>query len=1464
MDSAFKNLSLGIAGYFSVGAIRSFITELINVRGEFQKTEIAFSTMLRSEGKAAELMGQMVDLAANTPFSLQEVSAGAKQLLAFQIPANQVVDTLTRMGNIAAGLGVPLSRINLVYGQVKAKGKLMGDDLRQFTEAGIPMVAELAKKFNTTTGAITEMVSAGKIGFKDVQDVLFNMTNEGGMFFNLMEKQSKSLSGQVSNLGDTWDQMLNKIGEGQQGILTDGIQGLTYLVEHYEDVGKAILTLIEIYGAYRAALIFTSALQTRIAAPAIIQGFANLIKMIRGATVAQTALNTASLANPYVLLGTAIVALIAIVYNYKTELGELIGIIEKQSVAQKAQQAVTEAYNNSFGKGVAATKANISQLIAIIRNESSSLEQRKQAYERLIAIDPEFRGTLDAQYKSTFRLGNALEYVTGKIDAFAMAQAKVAASRKVLEESFEESFKAGGLKTQVMDADEEAKKWRKLDEEARKAGKASLDYNRKAFAAEQKRDALAEKWREQQSTANSKTALSNAIIRNNNKEISQKEKQLQLLEKEIKLGKMNGEALQLKKKQADKLRYELSGFKPEVIPEEEIAPATGAKKGTQRWYEEEVQRLEEANKNLVPQTKQWIANHALIEKYNKIINYNKAKPDNRQLAEIFPDGSIKKLEQDAQLITDALQRVENGVVKLRKLDKYGNDKDDKGNTLYTGEKVTKEEAMRRLAEINARLAAKRREIEVKTFEEDIIETKRQIEVKDKLLKSGYSKETTDEMFPKVKDLTFLQYLNNLGKSLETVKGIDAAENLIKLKSVLADYTGEATFIDKINKQIDEFKVKFKGDELFEKLEVFKNANEEGTTGDELNSKNILVKKAQDEELERQKTAYRNLLDQNTAFAQKKIQIEKETADAIKKINADVNLTPDQKKFTAGSVDRKSKEEISQLAVDELTQSQAWMSLYGNIEELTAYQMDILLKELEAKQGSLSKLLTPVDFKILLKNFRDVKDRISEENPFLGLFNSLQDLFTSFGEKSEVAGEESYNAFEKASKGIKSTSKAAKGILDTLSPIREYLSDAANDAIDFIGQVATVGIASMEVIGQTAKLVNTTITKATFSNWITALIQIIYTAIKAIISLFSWIAGNKTKKINREIKSWQAAVDDLKTSYEELQTVIEKTAGEAQLSMQRGLIQNLQEQQKILEQMRAAESKKKKADQQKIATYTNDIREINNQIQQLADDFKASVLTTDFKDLADNLATALIEAFGKGEDAALSFEKVADEVMKNAVVNALKIKFIQPVAEEFVDKLYASMGFGGTGGATANQSALKQQYEAAIADLDAKLKNANSLNAVALNSTKTYYQELLKKLNADIAANAMSGAFDGLSQEEIDLLKNDYKNDPRIQGFLDGIKNINELFDTTFEAAEGMKGGFKGITEKTAGALEAQFNAVRINIGAIFQLMKKNHIVGNAQTVLLSQIEVNTRNLHQIRKDISELNQKTKGKLAGLP
>ncbi|STC95568.1 hypothetical protein [Chryseobacterium carnipullorum] len=537
-----------------------------------------------------------------------------------------------------------------------------------------------------------------------------------------------------------------------------------------------------------------------------------------------------------------------------------------------------ESYNTSFGKGVAATKASVSQLIAIIRNENSSLEQRKQAYDRLIAIDPTFRGTLDAQYRSTRRLGDALEYVTGKIDAFAMAQAKAAAARKYLEESFEEQFKAGALKTQVLDADAEAKRLRKLSDDAEKSGKASLDLLRKAIDAENKRGALSKKWREQQNIANEKGSISNTIIRNNNTEIAQKEKQLSLLEKEIKLGKLSGEVLELKKKQADKIKYELSGFKPEVITEEEDkAPNLG-------WAGKIKAQIDELEAQLDSAPTQAAYNKikAKIKELNALLN-PKNKNDNKQLAELFPEDSIKDLERDAQLITDALQTIENGVVKIRKLDKYGNDKDKKGNPLLTGEIVSVDEALRRRAEINARLDAKRKEIEVRSFEEEIKETKRQIDVRDELLRSGYSKETVDEMFPKVKDKSFLQYLNDLSDSLQKVQSKESGENLVKLQSILSDYRGSETFIENVNKQIEVFKSKFAGDELIDKLEGFKKATFENTTGEEKNAKNIAITKAQQAEVDRQKNLYQEFLNEEASFQKKKTLIQQKWD----KIRADI-------------------------------------------------------------------------------------------------------------------------------------------------------------------------------------------------------------------------------------------------------------------------------------------------------------------------------------------------------------------------------------------------------------------------------------------------------------------------------------------------------------------------------------------------------------------------------------------------
>lgn len=262
LTQSFKTMTSAAVAYFSMNTATGFVGDLIQIRGEYQKTEIAFKTMLGSQEQANELMKQSIDLAAKSPFNMREVAEGAKQLLAFDIPANEVIDTLRRMGDISAGVKKPLSQIQLVFGQVGAKGKLMGDDLRQFTEAGIPMVKELAEKFNVTTGEIYQMVSAGKVGFNDVKEVLFNLTNEGGRFYNLMEEQSKSLAGQYANLEDAIEQMFNKMGKSSEGVLSSGLSSVTFLVEHYSELLDVLGGIITMYGSYKAAVMLVSATES--------------------------------------------------------------------------------------------------------------------------------------------------------------------------------------------------------------------------------------------------------------------------------------------------------------------------------------------------------------------------------------------------------------------------------------------------------------------------------------------------------------------------------------------------------------------------------------------------------------------------------------------------------------------------------------------------------------------------------------------------------------------------------------------------------------------------------------------------------------------------------------------------------------------------------------------------------------------------------------------------------------------------------------------------------------------------------------------------------------------------------------------------------------------------------------------------------------------------------------------------
>lgn len=309
IDDVISNIqnSMNIAiGGWSIG---KFVNQMMQVRGQFQQTEMAFKTMLQSEEKADALMKQLIRTAAITPFGVEDVTEGAKQLLAFNVAAEDVNKTLIELGDVAAGMGMNLKDLVMLYGTTIAKGKMDTMDLYQFLNRGIPIADEIAKVMGLdVTNAIEEVqkqIKAGKVTSDIFIQAMQSMTAEGSKFGGLMEAQSKAITGQISNIEDAIEQMFNDLGKSQEGVINTGLGVVSTLVENWETVGKVLMTVVAAYGAYKAAVIVLTAIEKTRIAIGTAQAFLSLTKEVTSAKDAMLLFNMATSANPLgLLLGT--------------------------------------------------------------------------------------------------------------------------------------------------------------------------------------------------------------------------------------------------------------------------------------------------------------------------------------------------------------------------------------------------------------------------------------------------------------------------------------------------------------------------------------------------------------------------------------------------------------------------------------------------------------------------------------------------------------------------------------------------------------------------------------------------------------------------------------------------------------------------------------------------------------------------------------------------------------------------------------------------------------------------------------------------------------------------------------------------------------------------------------------------------------------------------------------------------
>lgn len=631
-------------------AIKGLISDMVQIRGEFQATSIAFETMLGSKEQADALMQQMIETASKTPFDLQSVSQGAKQLLAYGTSADQVNDTLVRLGNIASGLSIPLNDLIYLYGTTMSQGRLFTQDLNQFMGRGIPLVKELSTELGKTDKEIRQMVTEGKIGFPEVQKAIENLTNEGGKFYNLMEMQSKTLSGQVSNLKDAWGNMLNAIGEDTEQVASKLLSGAGVLIENYEKIGKILASLIAVYGTYKTALVVTTIAQDTLTARMQLA-----IVVAKAQAVAMAALNAISKTNPYVLLATAIAGVAAAMWVMR----DSTSATEKIMKSATEKMKVMEESSNRL-------RSKIDGLLNIIRDETSTQYDKAKAYKQLQSIMPEVFSNMDTEKLKLIDILLLNKQIREELNRRERVGAKtnvVLAQKKydVLSRRYQESVNAGNMQAAAFDK-------RRMDEafieleSAKKVVAEIEDIQARAIAQKKKNNKVdvvqnKEYWENKKKEAETaRNALD--VSKKNSEEWNKYTKQIQEAQKQIdkysssnkqgsdanKLLKQqegirsqNEKISEIERKQAIQRKRQTEDMEMEISQSEINAMAEGAeKKRMQRELDnrKEIQSLERQKQDMI---------QAVIQAEKEIFDAQeelKAKENNKYQKKTFDSSKV--------------------------------------------------------------------------------------------------------------------------------------------------------------------------------------------------------------------------------------------------------------------------------------------------------------------------------------------------------------------------------------------------------------------------------------------------------------------------------------------------------------------------------------------------------------------------------------------------------------------------------------------------------------------------------------------------------------------------------------------------------------------------------------------------------------------------------------------------------
>ncbi len=1246
-----------LANIYSVYAAERFLTQIIEIGGEFQKQRVALQTMFKDATKAGVLFGQIKELAVVSPFEFKELAGYTKQLAAFNIPYEEMYDTTKRLADISAGVGVDMGRIILAYGQVRSAEFLKGTELRQFTEAGIPLLEQLRKKFEElgetgiTVGDVFDKISRREVSFQMVKDVLWDLTNEGGQFYNMQGALADTLAGKLANLRDAYDVMLADIAQSNNSTLSKGLDLITDTMSNWEELSDIILTVVATYGSYKAAIMTLTVAQKVYNSSLGVSGLINFLRLTQmltratqGQIVVQKVLNTVMKANPIILVASAIAGLIGsyTLFSKKaketqeiiTDLNESLGKLQTNFEENKGMEKLIDEYELLSNKQNKTTEESkrLETITTSLKSHFKGASMEVNAYSGSLQLSVQKMRELNAEQKRNYEIS-------------AQHSLKEANDRKrELEDKIKylnSQIESGSGRIHIGEATN-LEDWFSFgfitDKDI-----ADMADNVIKYEDELKRL--------EESSKNTKEFLDN--LGKSDKDINGLKEELKGWRKSVSdFVSGNNSLKHLVPKEDDdytawlkKLKDELSDAKDELA----------RKEGTKGLFSEDDIK---ADKRRIQELQ------SVVDKFNISVSGKKKGKD----------PIAGKFQEQVRLIKEAMDTY-NKYVSL--LGKEGATKAVNEDTRFAGLNFDPDKFKESLKNVQSELQKVmgdnkdrikvNKEIEKMYTDIDLDSIKRSSSEAMEVIRRQVEESTRKwNLYKQIFDIT-----GDKQASLKVAFGMDASSmngittQVDYLKNVLLEKTGKT--YEELS-DLSENKLKeMLGDTSGIAKEIVDKIREATRSGSEAVIQDALT------------------MVQKYADANRKIKaLENKREDLLSNLrNTDYykSLSEEGQKTLDAGVIKEYAQQVQSLREESIKLSPIWQKLLGDTAALGYSNMRKVVSEAKKMVDTVEEIKNPktgesqyvlsykdenddikkttVSLETYLRLVKQVSQeerKLNEQNPFQGIKDSLDEYNKALKGGNEEEKKEALSSLGQyandAAQMIKEVTDAWSGMFDSLG--NEGVSDAlsfAGDMLDELGSLAQ-GLTSGNPI------------------------QMAASALSFIPNIVGKIAQFHDRKLDRAIKRSQLEVQKLQNTYTNLQKEIERQLGEVSEKQTDEMVRNLQRQREEIERQMLAEEDKKKTDQSKIEDYKQQIAELDDQLRYFYEDLAKDLYDIDLKDWAGSIADSLVDAFVSGEDAAEAFDKTVADIMKNVLKNILQTQYIETAMSSLREYLFGKDGKGG--------------------------------------------------------------------------------------------------------------------------------------------------------------------------------------------